>query len=132
MLVFHLGGDHHVVHVCLDIPPYHGRKYSVHQSLVGRPCILEPEGHHFVAVAGELCHECRLAFVPRMHANLVVPRESIQEAKESTPRGIVYQGVDAGQQVGVLWTGFIKIHEVHTHPPLPAGLLDQLYVRQPL
>ena len=39
VLVFHLGGDHHVVHVRLDVSPYHGRKYSVHQPLVSRPCI---------------------------------------------------------------------------------------------
>jgi len=67
-----------------------------------------------------------------MHADLVVPRESIQEAKEPTPLGVVYQGVDAGQRVGVIGTSFIKICEIHTHPPLPAGLLGQHYVRQPL
>ena len=83
MLISHLGVDHHVVHIRLNILSYHGRKYSVHQPLVGRPCILEPKRHHFVIVKRKLCYERCLALVPRMHLDLVVPEESIQEAKKS-------------------------------------------------
>ena len=67
-----------------------------------------------------------------MHPDLVISRESIQEAKNSTSRGTIYQGVNAGQRVGVLREGFVKICEVHAHPQLPVDLLDQYYVRQPL
>ena len=42
--------------------------------------ILEPKRHHLVEGIGELRHECRLALVPGMHPDLVISRESIQEA----------------------------------------------------
>jgi len=47
-------------------------EHFVHQPLVGGACILQPEGYHYIIVARQLSHECRLAFVPGMHFDLVV------------------------------------------------------------
>jgi len=58
-----------------------------------------------------------------MHHDLVVAGEGIQEAEQFTPRGIVYQGIDAGQRVRILWAGFVEIREVDTHSPLPICFL---------
>jgi len=65
----------------------------VHQPLVSGANILEAKGHDLITVAGELDHKGSLVLVSRVHTNLVVPRERIQEAQQSTTRGIVHQGI---------------------------------------
>ena len=45
--------NHHVINVDLDVLPDLVLKVALDGSLIGRTRILEPEGHHRVAVGGE-------------------------------------------------------------------------------
>ena len=43
----------------------------------------------------------------------------------------IYNEVDPWEGVAVLWTSFIQVGEVHTHPSLPIRLLNHYFVSQP-
>ena len=45
--------DHHIIDISLDVLPNLVLKVALDGSLIGRTRILEPEGHHRVAVGGE-------------------------------------------------------------------------------
>ena len=50
MLRHHLTLYHHVVYIYLNILAQLWFKHSRHHPLIGRPCVFQTEGHHFVVV----------------------------------------------------------------------------------
>ena len=44
----------------------------------------------------------------------------------------VYKYVDPWEGVAMIGACFVKVGEVHAHPPLPTSFLDHYYVRQPV
>ena len=63
--------------------------------------------------------------------DLVVTREGFHETQQLVPNCRIYKEVDSWEGVDVLWTSFVQVGEVYTHPPLPIRLLNHYYVSQP-
>ena len=56
-----------------SISPYHRGENPIHQPLVGCVGVLQPKGHNFVIVTGELRPERSLTLIAGVHMDLVVP-----------------------------------------------------------
>ena len=68
----------------------------------------------------------------RLHKlDLVVTREGVHEAQQLVPNCQIYKEVDLWEEVAVLWTSFVQVGEVHTHPSLPIYLLNYYYISHP-
>jgi len=85
VLVLLLGGDNHIVYVCLHISPYHRCEHLVHQPLIGRTNVLEPKGHHLIAITEKFCHECCFAFVPGCIRIWLYPEKASKKLRSLHP-----------------------------------------------
>ena len=72
-----------------------------------------------------------LLLIKLLKHDLVVTREGIHEARQLVPNRRIYKEVDLWEGVAVLWTNFVQVGEVHTHPSLPICLLNHYYISQP-
>jgi len=84
------------------VSPKHWGENPVHQPLVSGASILEAKGHDLITVVGELNHKDNLVLVSQVHMDLVVPRERVQEAQQSTTRGTFHQGIYTWKRVRIL------------------------------
>ena len=50
VLGFHLTLYYHIIYVDLNIFAQLRLEYPGHHSLISRPCILQPKGHHFIMI----------------------------------------------------------------------------------
>ena len=69
----------HVIYVNLHRSSYLLLEKFVHHMLVGGTCIFESEWHYLITVEALSGDEAGLVLVERMHHDLIVSRESIQE-----------------------------------------------------
>src|SRR3954464_7668612 len=77
----------HVVDVNVDIAANLARKAFLHAPLVGRPGVLEAEGHGGVAEGSKWRDERRLFLVLDSHFYLVVSRLGVKETQRLRTRG---------------------------------------------
>ena len=62
----------HVVDINLYIPSYLWMKHMIYQPLISCPCVLQTEGHHFVAKQALAGDEGSLLLISFIHLDLVV------------------------------------------------------------
>ena len=72
----------HVVNLDLQRSPDLELEHFVHQSLMGCPCVLQPEGHDPVAIGPLQSDKGCLLLIWGVHADMVVPRIHIQEGEQ--------------------------------------------------
>ena len=127
------GGFHqHVIYI-----HFHGRsnlflEHPVDQPLICGPCVLEPEGHHTVAIGSLCCDERGLFLVIWIHADLIVAGESIHKTEEFMASCSIYDEVDPRQGEAILWACSVDISEVDAESPLAIRFFDEYNVGQPL
>lgn len=63
VVVFSRGFNEHIVYVYLHCLAKLFSEHLFHQALVGRVCIFNAEGHHFVIVGPSICDEARFILV---------------------------------------------------------------------
>ena len=74
--------DEHIIHIYLHVSPNLFIEHFVDQTLVGRSCIFQFEGHYLVAVEPLVADEGSLLLVFLRHFNLVVSRELVHECEK--------------------------------------------------
>ena len=72
--------DEHVVNIDLYGLSYHWPEHFGDHPLIGCSCVLQTERHHLIAVCSLRCDKSCLFLVGRVHRDLVIALESIQEA----------------------------------------------------
>ena len=128
---FGSGGLHqHVIYIHL-----HGRSYlllehPVYQPLISSSRVLEPKGHHTIAISSPPYDERGLFLVIRIHADLVVDGESIHITEEFMAGCGIYDEVDSWQRETIFWACFIDVSEVDAEPPLTVCFFDEYDVGQ--
>ena len=85
--------------------------------LVGRPSVLESEGHGCVAVRTERCDERRLDLVFFLEGDLVIAGVTVEEGEQFAAGGGVYNLVYPRQTEGVFRAVFVKISVINAHSP---------------
>jgi len=65
----------------------------IHSSLVCRPLILQPEGHHSIEVHSQWCPKGCILLIVRVHLNLIVFRESVDERYLFKPTCVVQHDI---------------------------------------
>ena len=113
----------HVIYIHL-----HGRSYlllehHVYQPLISSSRILEPKGHHTIAIGSLPCDERGLFLVIWIHADLVVARESIHKTEEFMAGCCIYDEVDSRQRETILWACSVEVGEVNAESPLTVRFL---------
>src|SRR5438552_3493997 len=93
--------------------------------------VLQAEWHLDIVMYPRRGGECCLFFIFFTHANLMVPRVGIEEAKKLTSRCRVDQLINSRQREKVLWTSLVEAGEVYTHPPFTVCLPYHHRVCQP-
>ena len=121
----------HVIYVHL-----HGRSYlllghPVYQPLISSSRILEPEGHHTIAIGSLPCDEQGIFLVIWIHADLVVAGECIHETEEFMAGCCIYDDVDSRQRETILWACSVEVSEVDAESPLTVHFFDEYSVGQP-
>ena len=106
-------------------------EHPVHEPLVGSSCVLEPKGHHTIAIGPLPCDECGLFLVVGIHADLVVAEESIHEIEEFMADYGIYDEVDPWQRETIFWACLVDVSEVYAESPLPVRFCDEYDVGQP-
>ena len=85
--------------------------------LIGRPGVLESEGHSGVAVCTERHDERRLDLVFFLEGDLVITGVIVKEGEQFTAGGGVYNLIYLRQIEGVLRAVFVKISLINAHSP---------------
>ena len=91
----------------MDIAANLARKAFLHAPLVGRPGVLEAEGHGGVAEGSEWRDERRLFLVLNCHFDLVVPRVGVEETQRLRARGGIDYLVDPQEDELFLRSGAV-------------------------
>ena len=79
MLRHHLTLHHHIIYIDLDTLAQLRFKHSSHHSSIGRPCIFQTKGHHFVMVISCRGDKSYLFLIIQSQWYLVVSLEGIQK-----------------------------------------------------
>ena len=90
MLRLHLILYHHIIYVDLNIFVQLRFKYPSYHSLISRPHILQPKGHHIVMIIPCGCNERSLLLIIQSQRYLVISLESIQEAHSRVARSCTH------------------------------------------
>ena len=85
--------------------------------LIGRPSILESEGHGGIVVRTETHDERRLDMVFFLEGDLVIARVTVKEGEQFVVDGGVYNLVYLRQTEGVFRVVFVKIGVINAHSP---------------
>ena len=85
--------------------------------LIGRPGVLESEGHGGVAVRTEGRDERRLDLVFFLEGDLVIARVTVKEGEQFIAGGGVYNLIYMRQAEGVFRAVFVKISVINAHSP---------------
>jgi hypothetical protein len=96
------GLDDNVVDIDLNIAANLFLQARLHAPLIGGSGVLEPEGHHHVAIYPVRGDECRLVFVFYFQPYLIIPRVGVEERKALASCHGVDDLVDSGQGEVVL------------------------------
>ena len=115
MIIGGLGLDDHIVDVSFDIAADLLIEAHLDGPLIGRPSVLESEGHGGVAVRTEGRDERRLDLVFILEGDLVIARVTIKEGEQFAAGGGVYNLVYPRQAEGVFRAVFVKISIINTH-----------------
>ena len=97
----------HVVDVDVDVAANLAREAFLHAPLVGRPGVLEAEGHGGVAEGSEWGDERRLLLVLDGHFDLVVTRIGVEETQRFRARGGINYLVDPREDELLLRAGAV-------------------------
>ena len=84
---------------------------------MGRPDVLEPEGHGGVVVCTEGRDERHLDRVFFLEGHLVIAGGTVEEGEQFAASGGVYNLVYPRQTEGVFRAVFVKISVINTHSP---------------
>ena len=112
-----LGLDDHIVNVSFDVAADLLIEAHLDGPLIGRPGVLESEGHGGVAVCTEGRDERRLDLVFFLEGNLVIAGVTVEEEEQFVAGGGVYNLVYLRQTKRVLRAVFVKINVINTHSP---------------
>ena len=85
--------------------------------LVGRPGVLESEGHGGVAVCTEGCHERCLDLVFFLEGYLVIARVTVEEGEQFIASSGVYNHIYSRQTEGVFRALYVEISVINAHSP---------------
>ena len=79
MVFFSETFDKHIIDINLYSLPYQRPKHFGDHSLIGCSCVLQTERHHPIAICSPGCDKSCLFLVGRVHWNLMIALEGIQE-----------------------------------------------------
>ena len=129
---FGSGGLHqHVIYIHLHGRSYLVLEHPVYQPLISSSGVLEPKGHYTIVIGSLPCDEQGLFLVIRIHADLVVARESIHKTEEFMAGCGIYDEVDSWQREIIFWACSVDISEVDVEPPLVVFFFDEYDVGKP-
>ena len=111
------GLDNHVVDVGFDIAADLLVEAHMDSPLIGRPSVLESEGHSGVAVSTERHDERRLDLVFFLEGDLVIAGVTVEEGEQFASGSGVYNLVYPRQTEWVFRAVFVKISVINTHSP---------------
>ena len=85
--------------------------------MVGRPGVLESEGHVGVTVRIERCDERRLDLVFFLEGDLVIARVTVEEGEQFIAGGGLHNLIYLRQTEGVFRAMFVEIGVINAHSP---------------
>ena len=100
-------------------------EHPVYQPLISSSCVLEPKGHHTIAIGSLPYDERGLFLVIWIHADLVVAGESIHKTEEFMASCGVYDEVDSRQRETIFWACSVDVSEVDAESPLAVCFFDE-------
>ena len=112
-----LGLDDHIVDVSFDVAAYLLIKAHLDGPLVGRPGVLESEGHGGIAIRTKRRDERRFDLVVLFEGYLVIAGVIVEEGEQFAANGGVYNLVYLRRTEGVFRVVFVKISVINTHSP---------------
>ena len=100
--------------------------------LVGRPDVLEFEGHGGIAIHTKRRDERCFDLVVLFERYLVIAGVTVEEGEEFTAGGGVYNLIYSRQTEGVFRAVFVEISVINAHSPFFILFLNKNWVCQPL
>ena len=88
-----------------------------HQSLISGASVFESEWHDFVTIKTMWHYEDCLFFVSRVHEDLVVSREGVQEGEHPLPSNGIHNLIYPRQRETIFWACIIEVGVVDAYPP---------------
>jgi hypothetical protein len=107
--------DNDVVDIDLDVSANPTLQASLHATLIGGSCVLQPEGHGRVAVYAMWCDEGCAFLVFLLEPNLMVPRVAVEKGEAFAACGGFDDLINPGKREVILWAVLVELREVDAY-----------------